>query len=119
MLQIKKKGLLVGCKYNLLFLFRKRGIEKVYPVRKQKTNSITLRSPKHFNIGKNKITNLNFKTPDLYYPSSCNFFIKTLFVSPKILYKLLVKRIRSTPALGVNSIRVSIKTSFKLKWLVI
>ena len=117
MLQIRKKSLLVQCKYNLRLLFRRRGIESQYRVQKQKTSSIILRSPKHFNIGKQKITNLNFRTPDLSYGTVHSFFLHTLFISHTTLYKLLVKRIKTTPVLGVNSLRVSIKTQFKLRWL--
>ena len=117
MLQIKKKSQLIQCKYNLRLLFRRRGIESQYHIRKQKTSSIILRSPKHFNIGKQKIINLNFKTPDLSYASIHNFFLHTLFISQTTLYKLLVKRIKTTPVLGVSSMRVSVKTQFKLRWL--
>ena len=119
MLQIKKNCSLIECKYNLLFLFRKRSIESVYPLKKQKTSSITLRSPKHFNIGKHKIVNLNFKTPSLFYKSHSNIFLHSLFFSKSLLYKILTKRIKTTPALYVHSVRISVKAKFKLTWLVI
>ncbi len=65
MLQIKKKASLLVCKYNLQFLFRNKTLSDNYQAKKLVTNSIILRAPKHFNIGKQKISNLNYKTPKL------------------------------------------------------
>ncbi len=117
MLQIKKKAELIQCKYNLSFLFRKKGSGKDYILQKQKTSSIILRSPKHFNIGKQKITNLNFKTPNLSYFGASNFFLPTIFSSSRSLYKIAVRFVKTTPVLGIGSVRVSVKAKFKLMWL--
>lgn len=119
MLKIKKFSKLIECKYNLTFLFKKRNISSVYNLKKQQSSSIILRSPKHFNIGKHKIINLNFKTPNLFFKSSTSLFLPSFIFSPSLLYKNLSKRVKTTPTININSIRISIQTKFKLKWLVI
>lgn len=115
MLQIKKNATLVSCKYNLLFLFRKRYYTD-YNLVKTKTQSIFLRSPKHFNIGKQKILNLNYKTPTLFFNKKYSFFFNGKWYED-ILYKILCTRIKLTPTIKVSSLRVTLKTKFKLMWL--
>lgn len=117
MLQIKKNALLLYCKYNLTYLFRRRGVDFGYRLKKQKTSSIILRSPKHFNIGKQKITNLNFKTPDFLRVNKSKFHLNSLFNADNTLYKIAIYRVRTTPVLSVNSVKLSIKTKFKIMWL--
>lgn len=117
MLQIKKKGQLICCKYNLLFLFRRPKPSYEYQVRRQVGHSITLRAPKHFNIGKNKILNLNYKTPTLFLRKKYPLFIDSLSSDTYSLFLLLHKRIKTTPALKVNSIRVRVLTKFTIRWL--
>ncbi len=117
MLQIKKKAELIQCKYNLKFLFRKSGSGKDYILQKQKTTSVILRSPKHFNIGKQKITNLNFKTPSLSYFGSSLVYMTSLVKFSTPLYKIAVRFVKTTPVLGITSIRVSVRAKFKLMWL--
>ena len=119
MLKIKKTSTLCESKYNLNFLFKKRNLGSNYRLKLQQSSSIILRSPKHFNIGKHKIINLNFKTPALLVRSNNSFFLPSLVSSQNSLYKILSKRIQTTPTITVNSIRISIKTKFKLMWLVI
>lgn len=115
MLQIKKKSLLISTKYNIQFLFRKRNFID-YKLQKTKSQYITLRSPKHFNIGKYKIYSLNYKTPTLLKLKTFNFFFYNV-ESFNYLYKILIKSIKLTPTTKVNSIRVKIKTFFKIMWL--
>lgn len=115
MLQIKKKAALTLCKYNLMFLFRKSNY-KTHFVRKQKTQSIFLRSPKHFNIGKQKIYNLNYKTPTLFFKQTYPLFITSVF-NTNILYNFLKKRIQTSPTLKVNSLKITVQTTFKIMWL--
>lgn len=117
MLQIKKKAVLQCCKYNLTFLFRKKLFDSFYKAQKQKTSTVLLRSPKHFNIGKQKITSLNYKTPTLLLPIVAPFNISTLFRQKQTLYNTLIKRIRTNYTLGVNSIRVQVRSKFKMMWL--
>ncbi len=115
MLQIKKKGHVVSTKFNVQFLFRKRNFLD-YKLQKSKNQCITLRSPKNFNIGKYKIYSLNYKTPTLINKKNYKFFFtdtKNFF----LLYQILIKLIKITPTTRVNSIRIKIKTSFKLMWL--
>lgn len=117
MLQIKKQGTLSYCKYNLLFTFQKKKASYEYGVTTTKTQLITLRSPKHFNIGKLKVYNLNFKTPNLIFYKEHVFCISTLFRSKDSLFRLFTRKIKTTPALLVSSVCVRVKTQFKLMWL--
>ena len=117
MLQIKKNAILQSCKYNLTFLFRKKKINKLYAVQKQKTATILLRSPKHFNIGKQKVVNLNYKTPTLFMPVAAPVKLDTLLTNERILFNALLGRIKSNPTMCVGSVRLHVDTTFKLKWL--
>lgn len=117
MLQIKKTTNLLACKYNLQFLFRKKKINKLYAVRKQLTSTILLRSPKHFNIGKQKIVNLNYKTPTLFIPVSAPLHLGTFLHKGGALFNILLSRIKHNPALNIGSVRLRIATQFKLTWL--
>ena len=117
MLQIKKSASLLSCKYNLQFLFRKKKINKLYSVRKQLTSTILLRSPKHFNIGKQKIINLNYKTPTLILPIITPMHLGSFLQKKGAIFNVLIGRIKHNPALNVGSVRLRVKTHFKLKWL--
>lgn len=117
MLQIKKTTSLLTCKYNLQFLFRKKKINKLYSVRKQLTSTILLRSPKHFNIGKQKIINLNYKTPTLFIPVLAPLHLGSFLHKGGTLFNILLGRIKHNPALNIGSIRLRVKAQFKLKWL--
>lgn len=117
MLQIKKNATLTSCKYNLTFLFRKKKINKLYAVQKQKTATILLRPPKHFNIGKQKVINLNYKTPTLFMPVVSPVKLGTFLSKERILFNALLGRIKSNPTMGVGSVRLHVHTTFKLKWL--
>lgn len=117
MLQIKKNMTLSICKYNLQFLFRKKKINKLYAVRKQITSTILLRSPKHFNIGKQKVLNLNYKTPTLFTPVGLPLHLGSFLYKSGFLFNILLGRIKHNPALNIGSVRVRVATQFKLKWL--
>lgn len=117
MLQIKKNTMLIKSKYNLSFLFRKRRSNKLYLIEKQKTSTILLRSPKHFNIGKQKITNLNYKTPKVFFPVHLPLSLNTFLLKKQVLYNILSKKIKTNPTLNISSIRVQIGTKFILMWL--
>lgn len=117
MLQIKKSMALQNCKYNLSFLFRKKRFDKLYRVRKQKSSVIVLRAPKHFNIGKQKVINLNYQTPGLIVPLESPVALHTFLNRPQALYTVLIKRIKTNPVLGVKSVRVRVSSKILLKWL--
>ena len=119
MLKIKKEAMLVYCKYNLQFLFRNKKLAALYQAKKKVSSSITLRSPKHFNIGKHKILNLNYVTPTLIIKSISKININSLTNSPDLILEICSKKIQLNPTLSVKSIKVGVKTKFKLKWLVI
>jgi len=113
-LQIKKKSKIVSIKYNMQFLFRNKNLAKKFRAKKIVSHSIILRSPKHFNIGKQKVLNLNYKTPKLFFKTKYSFFLRSLLYSDKLLFKLASKKIKLTPTLLVNSIRLVVKTSYKI-----
>ena len=119
MLQIKKKSKIILCKYNLIFLFRNKKIAKKYISKKITPHFITLRAPKNFNIGKYKIFSLNYKTPNLSFSFNKSIMTETLISNPILLKSSLIKCINTNPVLHVNSIRVTIKSLFKLMWLVV
>ncbi len=118
MLQIKKKALLICCKYQLLVLFRRKNLSKQYLVKKTVSHSVYVRAPKNFNIGKQRVCSLNFKAVNAIYSKPSPFFINSLFNSPLFIYTALRRQIKTTPVLGVSSIRYKVKTTFKLMWLV-
>lgn len=117
MLQINKKATLVSSKYNLHFLFWNKNIANNYLTKKSVSTLITLRSPKHFNIGKHKIRSLNYKTRFLVLKFNKKITTQSILNSPNLLYSCLKKGITLTPTIYINSIKISIKTVFKLMWL--
>jgi hypothetical protein len=119
LLQIKKKSKIILCKYNLTFLFRNKKLAKQYISKKVTPHFITLRAPKNFNIGKYKIFSLNYKTPNLSFSFDKNIMTQTIILNPSLLMSSLTKCIKTNPTLYVNSIRVTIKSLFKLMWLVV
>lgn len=117
MLQIKKKAQLTTVGYSLIFLFRSREHNSSYRLRKQLTQTVTLRSPKHFNIGKYKIFNLNYKTINLNVTRGFKFHINALNNTSSYIFKKLSTPVESSPVLRVNSVKLLVSTKFKLKWL--
>lgn len=117
MLQIKKKAVLSSCKYTLQFLFRNKQLNSEYTLKKTKSQMIYLRSPKHFNIGKQKIINLNYRTPTFIVKTSHQFFISSLFRGSNSIYNVFTKKLLLTPTTSAKSIKIVVNTKFKLKWL--
>jgi len=117
MLQIKKKAVLSSCRYTLQFLFRNKQLKPDYIIKKKKSQMIYLRSPKHFNIGKQKIISLNYRTPSFVLPVAYQFFINSLVSSPNLIYKIFTKKLLLTPTTSAKSIKINVNTKFKLKWL--
>lgn len=61
MLKIKKSGFLVKTSHVFSVFFRSKNLKNFVSLKKKLSQLITLRSPKHFNIGKNKIYSVNSK----------------------------------------------------------
>jgi hypothetical protein len=116
MLQIKKITTLTACKYNVQFLFRHKN-SPISQVIKTAGHSVFLRSPKHFNIGKQKIFNLNYKSPLFVKNFNVKFFLTNLFRLETILYKIFLKQIKVTPVVKMKSIKFTVKAKYKIMWL--
>lgn len=117
MLQINKKATITLVKYNLQFLLWNKKIANNYLAKKTISNLITLRSPKHFNIGKHKIFSLNYKTRYLFLKFNSKVNTKSIINSSKFIYLCLKKRLTLTPTIFIHSIKFTVKTFFKLTWL--
>ena len=117
MLQIKKKCIIDFSKYNLEFLLLNKKLANVYQVKKKTSKLIILRSPKHFNIGKQKILNLCYRTPtllvELNYKTTTNVLVK----HPDLLFQIIIKKLQLNSTVTTKSVKIRIKTKFKLKWL--
>ncbi len=117
MLQINKKSILLKVKYNLQFLTWNKKLAKKYLVKKSKSTLITLRSPKHFNIGKHKFETLNYKTKKLFIKFNTKVRTSSIITSTNFFYNSLKKKISLTPTISVNSLKMTVKTLFRLMWL--
>lgn len=117
MLQIKKNSVLTSLKYNLNFLFRNRRLTQHYRASRHVTQSITLRSPKHFNIGKHKILNLNYQTPKALVRIHKKIKVMSFLSQSDLLFRVSSKVLLLTPTLSLRSVRMAIKAKFKIKWL--
>lgn len=113
MLQIKKKMIIKFCHHNLTFLFREKSLDSKFLLKKRLNQSITLRAPKHFNIGKHKIYSLNTKALNLKYNIKrkihVNYFLKKAHVWPS-LSKLVLKNTYVLP----KSITIGVLAKFRL-----
>ena len=117
MLQIKKKGKLIDAKYLLQLIFRSKILTKNYFVKKTQTQSIYLRSPKHFNIGKQKIFNLNYKSLGVNLSLNTKFHINAFIGNNSQLFSNLCKYTQTNTYLTSKSIKIKIKTKFIIMWL--
>lgn len=115
MLQIKKLTKLVSINFFLQTILKSKLINKHYYFKKSISHSITLRSPKHFNIGKNKICNLNYKSFNLIKYFNLKLQISSLFSDN--LYHISKKIIKNNTTLNTKSLKVKLLTKFKIKWL--
>lgn len=117
MLQIKKYGSLISVNYNLQFLLYSKNLNKKYKIKKSKNYLIFLRSPKHFNIGKQKITNLNYKVIKLKMNRIINCYFVYSTINFNFLYNIFKKKIETNTYLHCKSIKFIFKTKFSIKWL--
>lgn len=67
MLKIKKSGFLIKASHIFSILFRSKKLTKFFTLKKKLSQLITLRSPKHFNIGKNKTYTVNSKVSNTVF----------------------------------------------------
>lgn len=116
MLQIKKFSTNISFIYKFQLLFRFKALKNDYILKKKLTNSIILRSPKHFNIGKQKITNLNYKFINIHISKNLN--VNTmLLINTNNIFKLSNKTIQTNSYLSLKSLKLNLKTKFIIKWL--
>lgn len=117
MLQIKKKFKLLRVYYCLQFVLKNKVWSNSYRLKKKQSTSITLRSPKHFNIGKHKIINLNYKLAPQNLKLSTYLYFSNFIGTTGSLYKLLQKRIDKSLGFSNKSIKLVVETKFKIMWL--
>lgn len=117
MLQIKKIGCITKCKYSLQFLFKNKKISDKYLANKQISKIITLRAPKHFNIGKHKVLNLNYQTPQVSLNFKKKLMLNSFLKSDNLLSNLVSKYLTLTPTIFLKSVKITLTTKFKIKWL--
>jgi hypothetical protein len=117
LLKIKKNAKLLSINYKLQLLFKIKSIKKLYNVKRKESNLIYLRSPKHFNIGKQKILNINHK---LFHPIKLiysNMNINNLIGDTTKLFVSSEISIPQNVFLQTKSIKFFINTKFTIKWL--
>ena len=117
MLQIKKKAKLMDAKYLLQLIFRSKALATTYSVKKTQTQSIYLRAPKNFNIGKQKIFNLNYKSLGVNLKLNIKFYINAFISNTPTLFTNLCKYSQTNTYLAPKSIKIRIKTKFTIMWL--
>jgi hypothetical protein len=117
LLKIKKKSTLLNIKYKLQLLFKLKSIKTIYNVKKKESSLVYLRSPKHFNIGKQKILNINHKLFHAIKITSSNLLINNLIGNTGKLFISAEKSIPQNTFLQTKSIKFFINTSFTIKWL--
>ena len=117
MLRINKNVNSIRLSYKLQFLFRVKNLDKKYLLKKKKQSSIILRSPKHFNIGKQKITNINYKVLNLSILLTKKINLNFFLSESKCQFKVLNKLAEVSTYIKTQSIKISLKTKFIIKWL--
>ena len=95
--------------YKILSKARNKQIN----IKKQVSHSILLRAPKHFNIGKHKIKNLNYKYSNVY---KLNLLIKVPLFLHNIanIIGLAQKIITKNTLFLINSHQCTVCTKFKV-----
>lgn len=117
MLQIKKLSYLSSVKYSLQFLFKLKDINKKYRLKKSISSSIILRSPKHFNIGKQKILSLNYKVLGLDARFNNKFFFTSILKNTSSLFKILDRSSEKNVYLSTKSLKITLNSKFTITWL--
>jgi len=116
MLQIKKSAKVHSIKYSLQFLFQVKKTNREFFLKKSKSQSIILRSPKHFNIGKQKIINVNYKNFCVEIGTKTDIHINSILNTNHNLFNKLSKYIITNTYLTPKSIKVKLKTQFIIIW---
>lgn len=117
MLQIKKKFKFIKVLHSFQFLLKNKTWNNKYKLKKTLSKSIILRSPKHFNIGKQKIININYKMdPTSIKLTSCMFFYNFIYNS-KLIYYIFLRNSIKNVGFSSKSIKLVVKGKFKIMWL--
>lgn len=114
MLQIKKIGYFTQVSYNLQFLFRSKKWNKKFLIKKQQSTVVTLRAPKHFNIGKYRTISLNFKLLNLRDNKLKHAPVALIVHQPKNVFRVLSKFSETSSFVLPNSIKYTLQTKFIL-----
>jgi hypothetical protein len=117
LLQIKKDSILSSLNYQLTFLSRQKSFQKIFKLKRQLSTTVFLRSPKHFNIGKHKLVSLNFKNINLKIYPIVAIPTRLLLKPTGEIFSLLIKPIGVNTTVLPKSLKVIIRTHFKLIWL--
>jgi hypothetical protein len=117
MLQIKKLSNSLKATYKLQTIFRLNDLKKKYSLKKKISNSVILRSPKHFNIGKQKIKSINYIFVNIGFVVKKNVYSNIIQQDTKYLFKLLDKFTETNIYIKTDSVKLSIKTKFIIMWL--
>lgn len=116
MLKINKNAVLKQVHYNITFLFRAKSLDEKFLLKKKASQVVTLRSPKHFNIGKHKVLSVNSKALNVVKhfnkPVHISFLLRgnNTWAS---LGRVLENNIYFLP----KTLSIKISTKFKIKWL--
>ena len=92
-------------------------LQKMFKLKKQLTTTVFLRSPKHFNIGKHKLINLNFKVVNLKIRPNTVIPTTTLLAPSSQTFSTFFKPLMVNTTILPKSVKVTVVTSFKLIWL--
>ena len=85
--------------------------------KKKKQVLVYLRSPKHFNIGKHKIYSFNNYNKIFILPSK-NINLQVFVNNQRYIFNFLLKKYKLYFPYKITSIRITIKSKIKFKWLV-
>ena len=95
--------------YKILSKIKNKSIN----IKKQVSHSVLLRAPKHFNIGKHKIKNLNYKYINIHNYSNININSLLFMYNIINIVKILQKSINRNTLFLVNSYQFVTITKFK------
>jgi len=116
MLKIKKSGFLIKASHTFSILFRSKKLTRFFTLKKKLSQLITLRSPKHFNIGKNKIYTVNSKVSNTVFSFKKKMHLNS-FLEAQYSWKLFSKKCLKNTYLLPKALTLVYKTKFKIMWL--
>lgn len=113
MLKINKNAVCKKCHFNLTFMFKSKNLDNFFLIKKKTPYTITLRSPKHFNIGKNKIATVNSKVLNMKFETRKKVHSNILF-QPIDAWNLSTRRISQNTFFKPKTVTLVIQTQFKI-----